>query len=33
MPLLPPIDRWGLIAAITAQRGHRDRRQPYAQAG
>ena len=27
MPLLPPIDRWGLI---TAQRGHRDRRQPHA---
>ena len=30
MPLLPPIDRWGLISPITAQRGHRDRRQPYA---
>ena len=30
MPLLPPIDRWGLISAITAQRGHRDSRQPYA---
>ena len=30
MPLLPPIDRWGLISAISAQRGHRDRRQPYA---
>ena len=30
LPLLPPIDRWGLISAISAQRGHRDRRQPYA---
>ena len=30
MPLLPPIDRWGLISPITAQRGHRDRRQPHA---
>ena len=30
MPLLPPIDRWGLISAITAQRGHRDSRQPHA---
>ena len=30
MPLLPPIDRWGLISATTAQRGHRDRRQPHA---
>ena len=26
MPLLPPIDRWGLISAIPAQRGHRDGR-------
>ena len=26
MPLLPPIDRWGLISAIPAQRGHRDAR-------
>jgi len=30
MPLLPPIDRWGLISPITAQRGHQDRRQPHA---
>ncbi len=30
MPLLPPIDRWGPISAIPAQRGPRDRRQPYA---
>ena len=30
MPLLPPIDRWGLISATTAQRVHRDRRQPHA---
>ena len=30
MPLLPPIDRWGLISAIPAQHGPRDRRQPYA---
>ena len=30
MPLLSPIDRWGLISPITAQRGHRDRRQTYA---
>ena len=28
--LLPPIDRWGPISAIPAQRGPRDRRQPYA---
>ena len=28
--LLPPIDRWGPISAIRAQRGPRDRRQPYA---
>jgi hypothetical protein len=26
MTLLPPIDRWGLISAIPAQRGHRDGR-------
>ena len=30
MPLLPPIDRWGLISPITAQRGHQDRHQPHA---
>ena len=30
MPLLPPIDRWGLISPIPAQRGHQDRRHPYA---
>ena len=28
--LLPPIDRWGPISATPAQRGPRDRRQPYA---
>ena len=28
--LLPPIDRWGPISAIPAQRGPRNRRQPYA---
>ena len=28
--VLPPIDRWGPISAIPAQRGPRNRRQPYA---
>ena len=30
LPLLPPIDRWGLISAIPAQRGLRDARQATA---
>ena len=30
LPLLPPIDRWGLISAIPTLHGPRDRRQPYA---
>ena len=30
LPLLPPIDRWGLISAISAQRGPRDGRRATA---